>query len=101
MYYCKSRYYVPEWCRWLNLIINRILGIKEIMLSVVIILIITIRNLPNSAEKALKAKGIPDEYFDDIEILLPSIEDYFEAFPSVEKEPTITKPQLPEKIPKT
>ncbi|MCM1197222.1 MAG: hypothetical protein NC310_09180, partial [Roseburia sp.] len=18
MYYCKSRYYVPEWCRWLN-----------------------------------------------------------------------------------
>ena len=17
-YYCKSRYYVPEWCRWLN-----------------------------------------------------------------------------------
>ncbi|MFA7435137.1 MAG: hypothetical protein WC006_02085 [Bacilli bacterium] len=18
MYYCNSRYYVPEWCRWLN-----------------------------------------------------------------------------------
>ena len=30
MYYCKTRYYIPEWCRWLNADDTRYIDIKSV-----------------------------------------------------------------------
>lgn len=51
-----------------------------------------LENLPRRAKDELKELGVPD-----IAITLPSKEDTLEVFPSVEKESTITFPELPEK----
>ncbi len=159
MYYCKSRYYVPEWCRWLNadsIVFNFSMGfgttngcnvfnycfnnpvmyIDEDGLYPKIYygrkteyrydekgtpnehIHVTYRgkeynwyrkghknrhrgegglkDLPNAAKKDLKEHGVPDDYFEDIFSLLPSIKDYLEKIPMIDKEPTITSPQLPE-----